>query len=417
MTVALRWAAAALCALSLSACGPAYDGDNFYKAATSWRDGELGEAAMAALAKGDYNRAEDYGKMALRRNVKDPYAILALAMVYQNTGRPELSRQYYGVLVSMHPQETVMTGMGPTAERHTIDEVAQAALITLSGVPGATYREPTAYPAQLHVPPPPSVNLSAVDPQAVEDGNIILRFQTLRRLLDEGLITRDEYNQRRGANLGALLRYGAPPPVIGLGRPAPAPEQLIERLKAISANFEDHSISAGEQAAERAVILEALIPGNPQQRANPPTPITDQMQVAALAGRLQRLREANVITGEEQGREQAIAQRALDAYTARAEAAARAAAGIMPTTKVTGPGVRLGSLRNEAQAEKLWAALQRQFPQELGGLHSSISKVTPRRGRSVYVLNAGPVTDRKAAQALCRVLKRKHQSCQPTVIK
>ena len=97
------------------------------------------------------------------------------------------------------------------------------------------------------------------------DVNVILRFQTLERLFDEGLITQDEYNRRRGANLGALLRYTAPLPAADLGRAAPKPEQVVDRLRYLAAAYEK-SITAREQMAERAAILEALLPAAPWSR-------------------------------------------------------------------------------------------------------------------------------------------------------
>src|SRR5579859_5395976 len=112
----------------------------------------------------------------------------------------------------------------------------------------------------------------AADRARAADDNVAIRFQTLRVLLDEGLITRDEYGTRRGANLGALLRYSVTPPARDLTRPAPPPKTLVMRLRYLAGAYAEHSISASEQAAERTVILDGLLPSPVLRRADPPPP-------------------------------------------------------------------------------------------------------------------------------------------------
>ena len=359
---------------------------------------------MAALSKGDFNRAEELGNETIRRNPKDPYAILTLGVVYENTARPELARQYFEVLASMNPQATAMVGVGPTAERRTIADIAAQHLTLLGGKGKAMRSEPTA---------PSSADLGMSD-----DANVIIRFQTLQRLLDEGLITRDEYNERRGANLGALLPYSAPSPATGVGRPAPGSEQLVMRLRYLALAYEEKSITAREQVAERGVILDALLPTRSAKRADPPPPVTDQLQVAASVGRLEKLRAANVITVTELNREKAVVFQKLQASVAATEAAARVAAGMAmaPPATPTGPGLRLSSYGSESQAMRAWAALQKAHPSQLGGLQPLVTRVSLRRRGVIYRLNAGPVTDRSAAAALCRSLRRSRVACEPTVL-
>lgn len=253
-----------------------------------------------------------------------------------------------------------------------------------------------------------------------EDGNIILRFQGLRRLYDEGLITRDEYDRRRGANLGALLRYSAPAPAADLGRSAPDPEQVVQRLRYLAAAFEEKSITAREQTAERTAILDALLPAAPVAKADPPPALKDQLQAAAEVGRLERLSLAKVIGNDEQAREKDAVYRILQTNIANADAAARAAAGIVPPPPVaaapTGPGVWLGSYRSENQAKLAWASLQLTHASELGSLQPEVRKVSLRRRGVSYQLNAGPVADKKAAASLCKTLKTRRQFCRPAVL-
>lgn len=249
------------------------------------------------------------------------------------------------------------------------------------------------------------------------DANLILRFQTLERLFDEGLITREEYNRRRGANLGALLRYTAPPAAIDLSRSAPRPQQVVDRLRYLAQAFEEKSISAREQAAERAIILEALLPATPRMKADPPPPITDEMQAAAAVGRLERLVLANVVNAKEMSREKDAIFRAVRVARASAEAAVSAAVGMLPPAVPSrGPGVRLGSYPSENQARLAWASLQLTHASELGSLQPEIKSVRLRRGGRSYSLSAGVLSSRKAAADLCKTLRSRRQSCSPTVV-
>jgi hypothetical protein len=250
------------------------------------------------------------------------------------------------------------------------------------------------------------------------DANIILRFQALERLFNDELITRDEYNKRRGANLGALLRYTASAPAAGLGRTSPKPDEVVDRLRYLAVAFEEKSITAREQSAERAVILDALLPAVPAVRADPPPPVTDPIQAAAVVGRLERLLLAKVINANEQAREKDAVFRSLQVAQANAEAAASAAVGMTmaPVGPPSGPGVWLGSYASENQARLAWASLQLTHASELGTLQSEIKKVSLRHRRASYHLNAGSVASRKAAEALCKVLRGQHQFCRPTVM-
>ena len=414
--------ATAFCAIalsgSLSGCGYLYDPHGFSNAVTPWQNDEQSEAAMLAYSKGEFDQAEKLAGQAVRRNPRDPYALLVLALIYQNTGRAELAREYYEALISMHPQSTVTLGGGPGLQRRTIEEIAQANLAAMGPVP--------AYGTYAAIPGTPLGSYSTAvqaQPVAVDsqdaDSAVITRFKTLRRLMDEGLITQDEYTQRRAANLGALLPYSAlKPGAYGLGLAAPSPDQIVNRLKAIGANFEEKSITELEQGTERNLILEALLPLKPERMADRPAPASDEMRYAAVNGRVQRLLDNKVITSAEAARERKVVQGQITEALAQREAAAQMSAGTpMPPPSASGPGVALGLYGTQMRAEIAWEGLQRRFPQELGNLQSSIHKVTHRRRGSSYSLSAGPVAGRKAAQELCRTLKRAGETCSPTVIK
>ena len=90
----------------LAGCGPLNDQRGFMDAVVKSPlfDDNSSERAMTALTKGDYSTAERLAINTLRRDPKDPYALYTAGMVYQATGRYDLARQYYEVLLANRPQ-------------------------------------------------------------------------------------------------------------------------------------------------------------------------------------------------------------------------------------------------------------------------------------------------------------------------
>ena len=88
-----------------------------------------------------------------------------------------------------------------------------------------------------------------------DDRNVLQRFETLKKLRDQGLMTPQEYDVRRKANLGALLYLTQPPPAAGLNRTVPSSELIIQRLKAIGKALELRAITVRQHGAERNTIV------------------------------------------------------------------------------------------------------------------------------------------------------------------
>ncbi|MBP7066068.1 SPOR domain-containing protein [Ferrovibrio sp.] len=93
-------------------------------------------------------------------------------------------------------------------------------------------------------------------------------------------------------------------------------------------------------------------------------------------------------------------------------AAPRPAATPAPAAATAGSArVQLASLPEQAQAQSTWAALQKKFPGDLGGLTANYDRVDiPGKG-VFFRVQAGPLRDRAAAQALCEKLSAQKQGC------
>jgi Flp pilus assembly protein TadD len=69
-------------------------------------DLRLSNLGFNELSNGNYVQAEKYLNEALAVNRFNPYAILNLGVVYQNTGRIEKAREAYNNVITLQPQET-----------------------------------------------------------------------------------------------------------------------------------------------------------------------------------------------------------------------------------------------------------------------------------------------------------------------
>jgi len=72
------------------------------------RDMKYSNWGIEFLSQGRYADAENYLNQALAVNPENPYALLNLGVVYQNTGRPEKARVLYEKVIKLNPTE-IMT--------------------------------------------------------------------------------------------------------------------------------------------------------------------------------------------------------------------------------------------------------------------------------------------------------------------
>ncbi|WP_249209291.1 tetratricopeptide repeat protein [Magnetospirillum sulfuroxidans] len=446
-----RGAAMVLVLSALAGCQALIDPGGTQNTVEGVINSDASDRAMSALTRGDYSTAERYALTALRYNPRDPLALLVAGLAYQGLGRYDLARQYYEVIITTNVPGSIMTpGDGGVAMPRSIVDIARAnmaAIDKMSGryvprsaaesgrAPGASAigapALPFGDPAPLVSADRPQAGVGALRPIGADaangmnssaEVNAISRFRILKRLLDDGLITPDEYRARRNANTGALLPYSGQAPSTGLERPVPADTALSARLRALAQSLEGRAISPAEHAAERTAILDALLPDKPRRTEVAPLPPRDLLEAGQAVGRVERLLAAGLISTDEAKKEKtAIDQRyTTQMGTQRVEGSVTGlrpggSEPVAPKSAATASkpangkwGVALASATSEDEARTLWEGIKRKFPEELGKYEGSFRSTAD--GSKWRVL-AGPLASKTAATKLCKTLKLHRQSC------
>ena len=314
--------------------------------------------AIVAFIKGNLEEAERNVRIALISNPDDPYALLIGGIVYEQIGRPNRARQHYeDLLILGATAPSIISGLTiqmpkPIAEtareRARMLELTQGGLIIpdkslgvhqfnilnqpqASNIPNAptqqqmpqsiiNYQQP-AMPMQTTAPTSLGLGNEQLLGQNIGDlnqplfsedeRNTITRFDTFKKLAEEGLITREEFYIRRQANIGALLPQTNGPPASGLERPVPTPSMIVDRLRALRDAFEKRAVTAKEHSAERSLILDALLPAEPRIRAKTPPPPKDMLEGAKELRKLEVLLRMGLITQSEKDLEQQTIERII----------------------------------------------------------------------------------------------------------
>jgi tetratricopeptide (TPR) repeat protein len=445
-----RIASVVLVSVVLGACS-FLQGDllqSSFWASSPFQANDEAELGIANLAKGNYVAAEGNFQKALRRNAKDVHALLGAGILYQNTGQITKAREMYEAVLAIRPDESVQFVVWSNISTRPASQIASVnlALLDSGGVPGAlsgigeappapmprVSAAPTTSvmlgrPAQAATPrprvPAPGAALPSVPSIgkfAGGDANVISRFATIRALRDQGLLTQQEFNVRRRANLGALLPLTSPPPSAGLDRPVPSTEQITGRLRAIGRALEMRAISVTQHAAERNMILDALMPSAPVVVANPLPMPRGLMEAADSVRRLEQLRDTGYIGSDEYAKERQAIELAMQPKQPKMVQAAptpgAAPAKSMKMAAASGPAVHLASFRTRKSADRGWAQIKRAHAKLIGGMESKISKVNLGRKGTYYRLKVGPFATAAEAKAMCRKLKRRRQYCEATVM-
>lgn len=285
---------------------------------------------------------------------------------------------------------------------------------------------------------PASTALGAVinQPMSAAEKNVAQRFEVLKRLLDEGLITPEEYTRHRNANIGALLPFTRDPAAVGLERPSADADAIVARLEALRRALEMRAISADQHASERAMILSALLPTTPDERTEAPPPPGNVIEGAAMVAHLQVFKGRGLITADEFDDERKAIDQYLrtgsftppaavaDAKAAKSEkdmkkaesdsakAAETAGGGSSDVGEITGPVLHLASFRTEDAAKRGWQEALGQNKAILASYHQIIRKVDLGEGKGVFFrLMAGPFASLSDAESTCIKLKANNQFC------
>ncbi len=445
----------------LSGCA-VFDGNLFeesFWASSPFKQNDQAELGIAALAKGNYVTAEGHFQRALKANSRDVDALLGAGILYQNTGQLVKAREMYEAVLAIRPDDSEQFVVWNSLTTRPASQVASVNLSLLEtggaanaamqppmgGVPvgaapqgdvmlGRSSAEVASTPMAMNSPQPMSNpgSMASESPSSIAgfqggDANVMSRFATLKALRDQGLITQDEYNQRRQSSIGALLPLTSPPPAAGLDRPVPTTEQISARLRAIGRALEMRAISVSQHAAERNMILDALMPSAPVMVAEPSAPPRGLMEGADAIRRLEKLRDAGYISGDEYARERQAIELAVQGPSPAEpkQAAAPSPAMQKPEqmakqepAKPAGPqpAVHLASYRSAKQAESGWVQIKRAHGNILGSLDHEVSRVTLGSKGTYFRLKAGPLPSVDEAKSLCRQLKQRRQYCDTTVM-
>ncbi len=443
-----RFAAIITIGVGLAGCGAVKNNNildsGFWAASPARGNAIAADLGIAELTKGNYPMAEARFNTALKRNPKDPYALLGMAMLYKNTGRMTQARAAFEALLATRPSDSVRMVLLNQTDPKSVSEIASVNLALMesggvtprmSGAGDVSSPNPMSAMASPMRRPVPRVQAMPTNPMTAStmgraptsqpvitsmstgDKNFVSRFEALRTLLDEGLITPEEYKVRRSRNIGALLPLTSKPAASGLERPLPPAEQIAARLRAIGRALEMRAITITQHSAERSMILDGLMPAEPAVLTNPAIPPKGLMASADAVRRLEALKASGLISSDEYAKERAAIEGGLQPQVPKQAMEKETPKDLAAKTSGPQPGVHLGSYKSKVAADKGWAQLRRAHRSLLGTLQSSVSKVNlgPRKG-IFYRLKAGPLASQGAATALCKQLKRKRQYCEPSFI-
>ncbi len=452
-----RFAFVAVASIGLSACGALAEKDIFketFWAGSPLKQNDEAELGIAELAKGNFVAAEGHFQRALQANPKDVDALLGAGILYQNTGQITKSRQMYEAVLALRPEESQQFIVWNNLSTRPASQIASVNLSLLDsgevpsavrlgqspagfpGAPTAVSAAPTGHPmpAQSSFAPPPVMQaapqqamvspaapMTTMDSFGGGDQNIISRFATMKALKDQGLVTPQEYAARRQANVGALLPLTSPPASAGLDRPVPTTEQISGRLRAIGRALELRAISVSQHAAERNMILDALMPSAPVRLVNPAPPPQGLMEAADMVRRLEQLRDGGYISSDEYTRERAAIEKAMQPEGPKMASAEAAPTKLVEKEKVEKPkgpqpGVHLASYRSVKQAEDGWKLIQRRHRTVLKDMEHEVAKVDLGKKGVYYRLKAGPLDSAAEAKRVCADLKKRRQFCEPTTV-
>lgn len=283
------------------------------------------EEAILSLSYGDFDKAAAYSDKALKDDPNDAYALMVAGIAYDNLGYPNRSRRYYEDVVAL--SDASQTGMfgqfkkappqelrAIAAQRLNFMEQKERPFAKVDADTGLAVFAKSGDDASVITVEageklsPKGAESFVIEKRSVKGGldmldegdrNVVQRFLTFIRLRDEKLVTQEEWQIRRSVNLGGLMPYSLQPAGQGLDLPAPEADKIIRRLDALRAALEIRAITPQEHAAEREIILEALLPSKPRSLMAPKALPNGIMDGAKMLRRIETLQRMGLITPAE----------------------------------------------------------------------------------------------------------------------
>ncbi|MDP6805093.1 MAG: hypothetical protein QF902_07140 [Rhodospirillales bacterium] len=140
----------------------------------------------------------------------------------------------------------------------------------------------------------------------------------------------------------------------------PGTEQISGRLRAIGRALEMRAITVSQHGAERAMILDALMPAAPSVVANPGAPPQGLMEAADAVRRLEVLNQETLIGTDEYTRERTAIERAMQPEPMMRTSAAEGPQALAAPDQAAAPSgpspaVHLASYRSQQAVDRGWA--------------------------------------------------------------
>ena len=284
------------------------------------------ERAILKWSVGNTEEAVHYAQKALQDNPEDLYALMIAGLSYESLGDPARAKLLYEQAAFIDNTDVgvfgAMRNLPPEALKKTAEsrlaalKLPQMPLAVIDPKTQKAVFTPVAYPAQPEnsqkeekTPQKQETIKGGLDMLEEGDRNVVLRFLTFMRLRDEKYVTPDEWLSRRTVNLGGLLPYTLTPAGKGLDLAPPTGDVIIGRLNALREALEMRAITPREHAAEREIILEALLPSNPFYRMDAAPLPRDILEGATALRRIEMLQNIGLITPEEAKKEKAAIEK------------------------------------------------------------------------------------------------------------
>ncbi|MBE6452515.1 MAG: tetratricopeptide repeat protein [Alphaproteobacteria bacterium] len=279
--------------------------------------------ATVAYSQGDFKKALSLCQESLDDNPKNQQALLVGALASEKLGRYNRARQYYEDLIIIDGTETSILG-SKSGSPEKISQIAKQRLRSISIKQSKLVIENNKF--DISAEAAKTQNKSTINkalrkknsssPSAdklftADEQNAISRFLVLKEMAENDFISKEEFLSRRNANIGALLPLTKQTPGADVIRPVPSPDLIIERISILKEGVETRAVTPREFAAERELIIEALMQPNPRERLKPKAPSKNILDAAKDIRKLEALYNLNLITSSEKAAEKTAIEKYL----------------------------------------------------------------------------------------------------------